>query len=182
MNHHQLLVRDLPEALAPLAELITDLRWTWSHAGDRLWAALDPESWTVMENPYVLLQNLPRARLEALAADEEFLAHLQELTEARTAYHERPGWFAERHGDSGLRGVAYFSMEFGLGEALPLYAGGLGVLAGDHLKSSSDLGLPLVGVGLLYQEGYFHQVLDEEGWQREVYPYNDTTGLPVVSL
>ncbi len=182
MNHRQLLVRELPEALAPLADLITDLRWTWSHGGDRLWAALDPESWAVVENPYLILQNLPRARLEALAADETFKADLRALTEARAIYQERPAWFQETHADSGVRGIAYFSMEFGLGEALPLYAGGLGVLAGDHLKSASDLGLPLVGVGLLYQEGYFHQVLDEQGWQQEVYPYNDTTSLPVLPV
>lgn len=172
-------VEELPGPLAPLVDLITDLRWTWSHAGDRLWEAMDPDSWAVTENPYVILQNLPRGRLESLAGDARFLEHLRSLTEARDAYRARPGWFSAQHGDAGLRGVAYFSMEFGLGEALPLYAGGLGVLAGDHLKSASDLGLPLVGVGLLYQEGYFHQVLDADGRQLELYPYNDTTTLPV---
>jgi starch phosphorylase len=94
-------------------------------------------------------------------------------------YCERAGWFGETYPQSAIRKVAYFSMEYGLGEALPLYAGGLGMLAGDHLKAASDLNVPLVGLGLLYQEGYFRQMLDTDGWQQESYPFNDSTGLPI---
>lgn len=176
-------LQDLPADLVPLvdqiAELAMDLRWTWSHAGDAVWKAMDPDLWEQSENPLVILQNLTYERLEELNKNAQFKLHLNTLSEARNSYCEHCGWFGEAHADSPLKGIAYFSMEFGLGEALPLYAGGLGVLAGDYLKAASDLAVPVIGIGLLYQEGYFRQVLDASGWQQEVYPYNDSSTLPL---
>ena len=177
------LRRALPAGLETLAErvsfLATDLRWTWSHAGDALWERIDPHTWEQTRNPFVVLQNLTQENLEALANDAEFMQRLQRLLAAHQDYGRRPGWYGENHAASGLRGIAYFSMEYGLGEALPLYAGGLGVLAGDYLKGASDLGVPVTGIGLLYQEGYFRQTLNEHGWQQEVYPYTEPTSVPV---
>jgi starch phosphorylase len=177
------LTRELPAGLQTLAEtaasLVIDLRWTWSHTGDALWRAIDMQTWERTKNPYVVIQNLTQERLEELDRDTRFKTHLQTLVAAHQDYCNQVGWFGETHADSNLKGIAYFSMEFGLGEALPLYAGGLGILAGDYLKAVSDMAVPLVGVGLLYQEGYFRQILDEDGWQQEVYPYNDATNMPV---
>lgn len=174
---------DLPAELTPLIEqiedLATDLRWTWSHAGDAVWKAMDPQLWEQYENPFVVLQNLSRERLEELDQSAQFKKHLEDLTVERNTYCECCGWFGETHADARLKGIAYFSMEFGLGEALPLYAGGLGVLAGDYLKAASDLAVPVIAVGLLYQEGYFRQTLDASGWQQEIYPYNDSSSLPL---
>jgi starch phosphorylase len=171
--------RALPAGLEVLAEIAADLRWTWSHAGDALWKMLDPHAWMATKNPYVVLQNLSQQRLEALARDEKFIEQLERLTAARDGYLHRSSWYGDTYAAAPLKGVAYFSMEFGLGEALPLYAGGLGILAGDYLKAVSDLGVPLTAVGLLYQEGYFRQTFDEHGWQQAVYPYNDPTSLPI---
>jgi starch phosphorylase len=183
MKLPRFLTYQLPFGLEPLAEIIedlaTDLRWTWSHAGDAVWKKMDPQTWALTENPYVVLQNLTQERLHELEQDSEFKAHLMRLAEARKAYCEQPGWYGETHKEVGLKGIAYLSMEFGLGKALPLYAGGLGVLAGDFLKAASDLAMPVVGIGLLYHEGYFRQVLDADGWQKQFYPYNDPTILPI---
>ncbi|ALP53158.1 alpha-glucan phosphorylase [Candidatus Tenderia electrophaga] len=176
------LSRELPAGLELLLELTTDLRWSWSHAADALWQTMDPDIWSQTRNPYVVLQNLSEERLQQLAQDPHFKQRLETTAQAREDYRRRPAWFGENYAQAGLRGVAYFSMEFGLGNALPLYAGGLGILAGDYLKAASDLGVPLVGIGLLYQEGYFRQSLDRAGWQQEVYPYNDPTMLPVVPV
>jgi starch phosphorylase len=173
------LGRSLPAGIESLTELTLDLRWTWSHASDQLWQALDPEVWELTHNPWVILQSVSQARLEQLAADPQFTAALQQLVQEHQDYLQQPGWFRQRYPERALNPVSYFSMEFGLGEALPLYAGGLGILAGDHLKTGSDLDVPLVGVGLLYQEGYFRQLLDDHGWQVEVYPYNDPSTLPI---
>ena len=125
------LTRDLPTEIAALGDIALDLRWTWSHEADALWKRLDEEVWTRTQNPWTLLQDVSADRLCAAAADPAFTAELQRLADARTAYLGAPGWFRSRHPDGALGGVAYFSMEFGVGEALPLYAGGLGVLAGD---------------------------------------------------
>jgi len=163
--------RRLPSGLEALTELALDLRWTWNHATDRLWSALDPVTWELTRNPWIILHNVPGQRLQELAADGEFQRLLASIIEDRRSYQGLP------LSSSPL--TAYFSMEFGIGEALPLYAGGLGVLAGDHLKAASDRGVPLVGVGLLYQEGYFRQALDARGRQHELYPYNDPTALPI---
>ena len=173
------LPRALPAGLETLADLATDLRWTWSHESDTLWRAMDPEVWEQTKNPYVVLQYLTEERLAELAADPSFKDHLRRLETARQEYLSQPGWYGESHGEQGVKGIAYLSMEFGLGEALPLYAGGLGILAGDYLKAASDLGVPVTAVGLLYQEGYFRQVLDAAGWQQEAYPFNDPTSCPL---
>ena len=179
-------LRDLPADLLPLveqiADLAMDLRWTWSHGGDAMWKIMDPQLWEQSENPFVVLQNLSHERLQALSQDQEFRQHLDRLVKARSHYCSCNGWFGEVHNNSGLRGIAYFSMEYGLGKALPLYAGGLGVLAGDYLKAASDLAIPVVAIGLLYQEGYFRQMLDASGWQQEIYPYNDSSSLPLHPL
>ena len=165
--------------LAALHELALDLRWTWSHSADALWERIDPALWQRAHNPWALLEDVPATRLAALANDPEFIASLTEIAAERAAYLAAPGWFAETHGPAALGGVAYFCMEFGLGDALPLYAGGLGVLAGDYLKTASDLGVPAIGIGLLYQEGYFRQMIDAAGWQQEAYPYNEPAMMPV---
>jgi starch phosphorylase len=173
------LRRSLPVSLESLAELTLDLRWTWSHASDQLWKALDPEIWELTHNPWLILQSVSQARLEQLAGDPQFTTELARWVTTYQDYLRQPGWFRQTYPPHALNPVAYFSMEFGLGEALPLYAGGLGILAGDYLKTASDLDVPLVGIGLLYQEGYFRQLLDDYGWQVEAYPYNDPSSLPI---
>jgi glycogen phosphorylase len=177
--HPPVLLRSLPAELEPLAGLALDLRWTWSHASDALWQTLDPELWELTHNPWVILQSVSQARLVQFAGVPQFTAELQRWMAAHRDYLSQPGWFRQTHPTHTLNSVAYFSMEFGVGEALPLYAGGLGILAGDHLKTASDLDIPLVGLGLLYQEGYFRQILDSSGWQVEAYPYNDPGSLPI---
>ncbi len=174
--------REVPPELAALHDLALDLRWTWSHEADALWLRVDEEVWRRTQNPWIVLQNAKSARLRDLAADVAFVTHLNDLAAARRAYLEGPCWFAKTLGDSAPKGVAYFSMEFGLSEALPLYAGGLGLLAGDVLKTASDLGIPVVGVGLLFQEGYFRQTIDAAGRQHETYPYNEPSSLPIEPL
>ncbi|MGD8591528.1 MAG: alpha-glucan family phosphorylase [Gammaproteobacteria bacterium] len=176
---HAFFPRELPAGLQALADLALDLRWTWSHAGDELWRTVDPDTWERIENPWVIVQNVSQQRLEQLASDGQFLGELERLSDERRQYLASPGQFSEVHSYVNVRNIAYFSMEFGLGEALPLYAGGLGILAGDYLKAASDLGMPLVGVGLLYQEGYFRQMVDASGQQQAVYPFNDPTSLPI---
>jgi len=173
------LPRQLPDSLKELVTLASDLRWTWSHESDALWRMIDPLVWEKTENPYEVLQNLTEIRLEELATDANFLGHLKRLAAERQNYLVQQSWFRDCHGLERINGIAYFSMEFGLGKALPLYAGGLGILAGDFLKAASDLGVPITAIGLLYQEGYFRQMLGADGWQQEVYPYNDPNFLPV---
>jgi starch phosphorylase len=169
----------LPEGLDKLSELALDLRWTWSHEGDRLWSAIDPEVWDRTQNPWLMLQIVSHVELEKFLRDRVFMGELRYLLQSRKEYLENPGWFRQRYPDKTLNTIAYFSMEFGLAEALPLYAGGLGVLAGSYLKTASDLQVPMVGIGILYQEGYFRQMVDGSGWQIEAYPYNDPTSLPI---
>jgi starch phosphorylase len=169
--------RELPDGLEDLATLALDLRWTWSHGADHLWRAIDPHHWELTRNPWLLLQEASAERLAALARDERFRHELDGVRAARAAHLATAPVFGGALTPE--RPVAYFSMEFAVGEAIPLYAGGLGVLAGDHLKTASDLGVPVVGVGLLYQEGYFRQVIDASGRQEELYPYNDPMSLPV---
>jgi starch phosphorylase len=176
------MLRTLPEELKPLAELALDVRWTWDHTSDKLWKTLDPDIWEQTRNPRSVLQYVPHERLEQAAQDPLFRKELQQVVVARQSYLAERGWCRERYPAPALKTIAYFSMEFGLGEALPLYAGGLGMLAGDVLKTASDLDVPLVGIGLLYQEGYFRQILDSNGWQIEAYPYNDPVSLPVQPL
>lgn len=174
--------RLLPAPLAILNELAADLYWSWNHASDQLWQTINTEVWEHTHNPVSVLQLTSDARLEALARDSDFLQQLATLVEARRKYLTEPGWYAQQYPDQPVRGIAYFSMEFGLCDALPLYAGGLGILAGDYLKTASDLGVPLVGIGLLYQEGYFRQSLASNGWQQETYLFNDPGSLPIQPL
>ena len=170
---------ELPSEIAVLRSLALDLRWTWSHGGDALWSYIDEQLWERTHNPWVVLQSTPAERLRSLACDEKFLGELRRFVAAREMYLQTPGWFHGTENASQLGGVAYFSMEFGLGTALPLYAGGLGVLAGDFLKTASDLDIPIVGIGLLYQEGYFRQIVDAGGAQQEFYPYNEPAAMPI---
>jgi len=170
---------ELPVGLTGLLDLALDLRWTWSHEADSLWRRIDENGWNRTRNPVAVFQSLSKSRLDALAADPAFVEELRRLSQTRASYVERPGWFATAHDPAALAGVAFFSMEFGLSEALPLYAGGLGILAGDFLKTASDLDIPIIGVGLLYQCGYFRQRIDAAGMQQELYPYNDPMSLPV---
>ncbi len=169
--------RILPEPLVRLSALALDLHWAWNHAGDAVWKQLDEAMWERTQNPWLLLQHVPFERLERLARDPNFLRDLQTLEESRARYRASPPW--RPSGTTNLPSVAYFSMEFGLHEALPLYAGGLGVLAGDYLKTASDLDVPVIGVGILWQQGYFRQVLDAAGRQTELYPFNEPASLPV---
>jgi starch phosphorylase len=167
------------EALAALA---LDMRSSWNHATDRVWRQLDPELWAVTQNPWVVLQTVSRERVERVLADPAFRDDVAALARARREAAEAPAWFQQAHPRSPLTCAAYFSMEFMLGEALPIYSGGLGNVAGDQLKAASDLGVPVVGVGLLYQQGYFRQVIDKDGAQEALYPYNDPGQLPITPL
>lgn len=181
MIQNAFLPPDLPAGLEVLADLALDLRWTWSHDADHLWRALDPQTWEATANPWLLLQNVPRQRLATAALDPTFRRDLDRIVAKRQAYLDSPPALDGGVGDLS-RPVAYFSLEFGIGEAIPLYAGGLGVLAGDHLKAASDLGVPVAAVGLLYQEGYFRQTFDATGRQEELYPYNDPVTMPIRPL
>lgn len=170
---------ELPSEIASLRSIALDLRWTWSHEGDALWGHIDEKLWERTLNPWTVLMGASRERLKQLAADEKFLEKLKAFETARNEYLSTPGWFRSSNGQSKVGGIAYFSMEFGLGAALPIYAGGLGILAGDVLKSASDLDIPVIGIGLLYQEGYFRQLIDSRGMQQETYPYNEPAAMPV---
>jgi glycogen phosphorylase len=177
----RLLPADVP-GIEDLAELALNLRSTWNHAADEIWGQIDPELWELTNNPWVVLQTASRTRLQALVAQPAFRERVQSLVRARRAALEAPGWFQRAHPQDPLTCVAYFSMEFGLSEALPIYSGGLGNVAGDQLKTASDLGVPVVGVGLLYQQGYFRQVLDADGNQHALYPYNAPDHLPIIPV
>ena len=175
------LIPPLPEGLEGLAEAGLDLRWSWSHSTDPIWQRIDPELWNLTRNPWLILQSVSFSRLKTLAQEPAFRKQVDEALKQHRKALAAPSWFSEAHGTSPLT-VAYFSMEFGLSEALPIYSGGLGILAGDLLKTASDLGVPIVGVGLLYQQGYFRQVLDAAGAQMEFYPYNDPGQLPILPV
>ncbi|OZE77099.1 glycogen phosphorylase [Rhodococcus sp. 15-649-2-2] len=172
----------LPARLNALAELSTNLRWSWHSATQDLFEHIDPLLWTELErDPVAVLGAVAPARLEELAADERFLAELDAAEADLHDYLARPLWYQNElsKGRALPSGIGYFSMEFGVTEVLPNYSGGLGILAGDHLKEASDLGLPLIGVGLLYRSGYFRQSLTADGWQAERYPSLDPHGLPL---
>ena len=170
------------EGLASLAELALDLRWSWNHAADEVWRELDPALWDLTHNAWVVLQTVSRDRIEQALAAPAFRRKVEALLRARRKAASTPSWFRQAHGQSGLAGIGYFSMEFMLSEALPIYSGGLGNVAGDQLKAASDLGVPVIGVGLLYQQGYFRQVIDRNGAQQALFPYNDPGQLPMTPL
>jgi starch phosphorylase len=171
----------LPPALEPLRELAYNLRWAWNHDVIELFRRLDQDLWeSAGHNPVAMLGSIDQARLQAAAKDDSFLAHMERtLGELHSYLEGESAWFRRDHGKQGAPLIAYFSAEFGLTECLSIFAGGLGILAGDHLKSASDLGVPLVGVGLLYQQGYFRQYLNTAGWQQEGYVVNDFHNLPL---
>jgi len=166
----------------PLAELALDLRNCWSHTTRSVWSRIDPELWALTHNPWLVLQTASRKRIEELSTDPEFSAQVHELARGEREYLKRPAWFQQAYPKSPLSCVAYFSMEYALSEALPIYSGGLGNVAGDYLKAASDLAVPIVGVGLLYQQGYFRQIIDPDGTQRALNPYNDPGQLPVTPV
>jgi starch phosphorylase len=170
------------EGFGSLAELALDMHWSWNHATDEVWRQLDPELWGITHNPWVVLQTVSRDRIERVLGDPVFRKSVDSLVEASRQAAEAPAWFQRNHSESPLTCAAYFSMEFMLSEALPIYSGGLGNVAGDQLKAASDLGVPVVGVGLLYQQGYFRQVIGKNGEQQALYPYNDPGQLPITPL
>jgi starch phosphorylase len=170
------------EGFDSLAELALDMRWSWNHATDEVWRQLDPELWEITHNPWVVLQTVSRDRIERVLAAPAFRKNVDRLVQTRRQAVEAPAWFPQNHSRSPLTCAAYFSMEFMLSEALPIYSGGLGNVAGDQLKAASDLGVPVVGVGLLYQQGYFRQVIDKDGAQQALFPYNDPGQLPIMPL
>ncbi len=174
----------LPEPLRPLSELALNLRWSWHGPTQDLFASADPAGWDASgHDPVRLLGSLTVGRLAELAADEDFQARLDEATNELHEYLNADRWYQMSVGEElGPRAIGYFSPEFGITSVLPQYSGGLGILAGDHLKSASDLGVPLIGVGLFYRHGYFRQSLSREGWQQETYPLNDPDGLPLTLL
>jgi len=171
----------LPEALAPLDRLAQNLRWSWHTPTRDLFASLDPELWErVHGDPVALLGSLSPRRLQALAGDPALIAEVRRLDEDLATYLTEPRWYQQELTDPDKpAAIAYFSAEYGITAALPQYSGGLGILAGDHLKSASDLGVPIVGVGLLYGAGYFKQSLTRDGWQHETYPLLDPDNLPL---
>jgi starch phosphorylase len=170
------------EGFDSLAELALNMRSSWNHATDGVWRQLDPELWELTHNPWVVLQTVSRDRIESALADSVFRTEVDGFLRTRRQAENAPAWFQHHHPASPLTCVAYFSMEFMLSEALPIYSGGLGNVAGDQLKAASDLGVPVVGVGLLYQQGYFRQVIDKDGAQQALYPYNDPGQLPITPL
>lgn len=164
-----------------LTELALDLSWYWDHSADEVWEQLDPQLWEETHNPWVILKTVSFDTLKEFLADQSTLDKLNELKSKRERAPEEH-WFQQNHKNSPLTNVAYFSMEFMLSEALPIYSGGLGNVAGDQLKAANDLGIPVIGVGLLYQRGYFRQLIDREGDQREIYIHNDPGQLPILPL
>jgi starch phosphorylase len=183
------VIPSLPARLERLRDLAHNLWWAWNHEAIDLFRRLDRDLWeSTGHNPVLMLGTIRQERLVRMAEDDGFLAHCDRVCREFDRYRERRStWYQKTVGRTGEsqgqdgsgHRIAYFSAEFGLTESLGIYAGGLGILAGDHLKSASDLGLPMVGVGLLYQKGYFHQYLNPDGWQQELYPDNDFYNLPL---
>ena len=168
----------LPEALTSLEELATNLRWSWHHPTRQLFASISPQVWDETgQDPVALLGAIDPARLTELAADAEFVARVSALRDDLNRYLTEPRWY--QGVEDAPAAIAYFSPEFGIAAALPQYSGGLGILAGDHLKSASDLGVPIIAAGLFYRAGYFRQGISREGWQQETYPVLDPDGLPL---
>src|SRR5579863_3021763 len=175
---------NLPEKLQPLIPLSRNFYWSWNRSIRTLFEEIDLAAWDGLgHNPVLLLQRISKQRFEELNSNQEFVSRLNRIYEIQKTYlHEKENtWYRRTFGIFGRSEelVAYFSAEFGLTECLRTYSGGLGILAGDHLKSASDLGIPLVAVGLFYKRGYFSQQINQEGWQVETYPENNPAELPV---
>ena len=178
---HYYVAPVLPDQLKPLKEIAMNLWFSWNWDAVRLFIRVDAELWEkVYQNPVAMLGLVPQARLKELAQDDSFLANVERVHADMKDYIERNKWYQRNYSNVEDLQVAYFSCEYGLDEGLPIYSGGLGILSGDHLKSSSDMGVPLIGVGLLYRQGYFRQRLNSDGWQLEEYPENDWYNMPVV--
>ena len=172
----------VPESLGALDELAANLRWSWHRPTQELFRDIAPELWeSSRKDPVALLGEVGRERLDELAADEAFVSRAQHLAQELRDYLTAPRWY-QSLGDDLPASIAYFSPEFGIAAALPQYSGGLGILAGDHLKSASDLGVPILGVGLFYRAGYFRQSISRDGWQQESYPVSDPDGLPMALM
>ena len=170
----------LPAPLKDLEVIARNMFWSWNSECVELFQRIDASLWSSCgHNPVRLLGSVSQAKLDALAENKGFLGQLQRASEKLRLYLTKPTWYEKVCSKSDEPTVAYFSAEFGVHECLPIYAGGLGILAGDHLKSASDLGVPLVGVGLLYQKGYFRQYLNIDGWQQEIYVENDFYNMPI---
>ena len=165
-----------------LAALALNLRWSWNHSSDEVWGRLDPELWELTQNPWVVLQTVSQEKLESSWADPSFRQGVEAILRQQRTASEEKRWFQTTYPNSALKLVAYFSMEYMLSEALPIYSGGLGNVAGDQLKAAHDLGVPVVGVGLLYQRGYFRQEIDSQGAQQALYPFNDPGQLPITPV
>ncbi len=173
----------LPEKLKPLSRIAMNLWWVWNFEAIELFRRLDVDLWRECgHNPVRLLGAVSQAQLDEAAESESFLAHMEKVDSELSRHLEIKSWFEENFDSLGHNSIAYFSAEFGIHECLPIYSGGLGVLAGDHLKSSSELGVPLCGVGLLYRFGYFHQYLNMDGWQQERFPEVDFYNSPLTSV
>jgi len=185
INFHKPVYSFLPndmEGFNSLAELALDLRWSWDHSADEVWRQLDSSLWESTQSPWIVLQTVSRDQFQKAMSDPAFREKVAELLQYKEQAGIAPAWFQQNYPDSPLTCVAYFSMEFMLSEALPIYSGGLGNVAGDQLKTASDLGVPVVGIGLLYQQGYFRQEIDENGSQQALFPYNDPGQLPITPL
>jgi len=170
------------DGIDALFELALNLHWSWNHAADELWEKLDKELWATTQNPWVILRTVSKEKIRAALGSPEFRSRLDGLLKQNRESYETDAWFQGKHPDAGVTAVAYFSMEFMLSEALPIYSGGLGNVAGDQMKAASDLGVPVVGVGLLYGQGYFRQDFDSDGNQQALYPVNDPGQLPIRPL
>lgn len=162
-----------------LNELALDLTWSFNHAADHLWQRLDPELWELTHNPWIVLQTMSREKMRSVTADSDFQTLVADLQREKQTAEQSESWFQRAHPHSDLSAIAYFSMEFMLSEGLPIYSGGLGNVAGDQLKAASNLGVPVTGIGLLYQQGYFRQEIDAQGQQQALYPFNDPGQLPI---
>ena len=174
--------RENREGYNSLAALALNLRSYWIHSTDAIWTRLDPELWDLTRNPWAVLQTASEEKLSELLSDQKFSSLINDLMKARKEALNSPTWFQQNHSNSSLNCIAYFSMEFMLTEALPIYSGGLGNVAGDQLKAAGDLGVPVIAIGLLYSQGYFRQFIDNNGEQQEFYPYNDPSQLPITPL
>ena len=170
------------EGMHALTELALNLHWSWNHSADELWKRLDADLWEATQNPWVILQTVSQDAVRSALAEAGFRQRLDELLQQNRESYSTAAWFQTKHPSSPLTLAAYFSMEFMLSEALPIYSGGLGNVAGDQMKAASDLGVPVVGIGLLYGQGYFRQDFDSEGRQRALYPMNDPGQLPIRPL
>lgn len=165
-----------------LTDLALDLHWAWNHSTDELWGRLEPELWAATHNPCVVLQTVSKAKLETFVRVPANQRRIKMLLKCRRQHATGTTWFQEKHPDAKLTNIAYFSMEYALSEALPIYSGGLGNVAADQLKAACDLGVPVIGIGLLYQQGYFRQVIRSDGSQQALYPFNDPGQLPITPV